>query len=172
MEEIRNEFLLQLTNHQYSHYIDNDDNIVIGQPKNQVDDYHISLDLIKRMPDNVIFNNRGNVWLNSLTKIGKNIIFNNEGFVNLESLESLNNTVQFNNKSFISLPKVKKIPNGFTFNNKKGVYLLSLKIKDCKGIFFKRNQNIGLSDLDTREWDCSIQGVRNCDLVNIIIKRL
>ena len=48
--------------------------------------WHITSDLITYIPDNVEFNNDGNVWLDFLKEMGNNIIFNNKGNIWLDSI--------------------------------------------------------------------------------------
>jgi len=67
------------------------------------DDAHLA---IRSIPPGVVFNNRGSVWLESLTSISPGVEFNNGGSVHLSSLTSL--------------------PPGVEFKNGKNVYLRSL----------------------------------------------
>ena len=50
------------------------------------DDAHLA---IRSIPPGVVFNNRGSVWLESLTSISPGVEFNNGGSVHLSSLTSL-----------------------------------------------------------------------------------
>ena len=127
---------------------------------------------LREIPDDVTFINKGNVWLNNVTKIGNNVIFDNRGLVDLDKLENLNSTVQFNNKGFVSLRNLKYIPEGFVFNNTKGVYPLSLKMADARNVSFNKAANVALDGLDTREWDASIPDIVNGRLASIIIKSI
>ena len=66
-------------------------------------DYDGNLDFygINKLPDNVKFENKGYVFLNSLTTLPDNIKFENEGYVNLYSLNTLPDNVKFENEGYV-----------------------------------------------------------------------
>jgi len=58
-----------------------DDNLIVTH-----EGAYIDLDEIETFPDNIIFNNRGDIWLKSLRSIPKSVKFMNKGDVSLERL--------------------------------------------------------------------------------------
>ena len=86
----------------------------------------IFLNSLESLPENVHFNNRGNINLDSLKSLPKNIKFNNDGDVYLESLTSLLENTRFNNGRNVYLKSLKLLPKNVQFNNGGYVYLSSL----------------------------------------------
>lgn len=145
--------------------------------KGKVDNNHVDLEGIYSIPDNVTFQNGGNLWLSSVKYIGKNVIFENKGLLNLESLESITEEIKFRNKSFVALSNVREIIPQITFENGGGVYLLSMEPKDINSVVEFRNKGgVAIKGFDTREIDpesSSIlfpEGITRGRIVNKLIK--
>jgi hypothetical protein len=155
----RDEFIKRLE--QYGAYFTYEgDQILVrddeSQGKIHVDSSnHVDMEkVIDSIPDNVTFENNGNLWFNSVKSIGKNVIFNNSGLVNLESLETITEGIKFRNKSFVDLRNVTEIVSPITFENGAGVYLLSMDPKDINSdVKFHNRGGVAIKGFDTREID-------------------
>jgi len=104
-----------------------------------IDGDDITSYLITYIPDNVEFNNKGDVELFSLNKMGNNIVFNNDGHVWLSSLNKMGNNIVFNNKGNVSLPNLKEMGDNVNFNNKGFVNLFSIIWFDISSVNFTNN---------------------------------
>ena len=76
----REEFIEILDRKDYRYKIVGDD-LIINQEGSYID-----LDEIEILPDNIIFNNRGDIWLKSVRSIPKSVKFMNSGDVSLDRL--------------------------------------------------------------------------------------
>jgi hypothetical protein len=152
--------------------------IIIGNTSTIFD--HVNLDdsRVTSIPDNVIFINEGNLWLNKVTKIGENVSFENDGFINLESLSSdLPASTQFKNRGWISLRNLTKLNPGTKFENSKGVYLLSIKSDDVPDdVSFLNRGTISFRDFNSNELENEdeafvLPNIRRGMLMNLMRKR-
>ena len=77
--ETKKQFIDILNKEKYPYEINDDNKIIIGGNI-------INSKLITYIPDNVVFNNNGYVFLYYLKELGNNVIFNNKDFISLESI--------------------------------------------------------------------------------------
>lgn len=150
----RNEFIKKLEEYRiYFKYERGQILVCDDEYKGKIDNNHLDFEnVIDSIPDNVTFQNGGNLWLDSVKYIGKNVIFKNSGLVNLTSLETITEEIKFSNKSFVDLRNVKEIASPITFENGAGVYLLSMDPKDINpDVKFHNKGGVAIKGFDTRE---------------------
>jgi hypothetical protein len=119
----REEFIKILEEKGYSYKIEGDKIVVTH--KNEVD-----LRILKTIPSDVEFSNRGYVYLLSLETLPSGIEFRNEGGVYLQSLKTLPSGIEFRNEGDIYLEALI------------GDYLFSRWSGNIKGIDSKRLLNL------------------------------
>ena len=78
------------------------------------------------IPANVVFENEGDVHLQSLKTLPPGVEFKNGGSVDLRSSKTISPGVEFKNGGSVHLQSLKTIPPGVEFKNKGSVYLGSL----------------------------------------------
>ena len=126
----------------------------------------VDLRRVKKIGDNVQFNNGGYVDLESLTSLPNNVQFNNGGDVYLRSLTSLPDNVQFNNKGYVYLESLTSLPNNVQFNNGGYVYLESLtSLPD--NVQFSNEGNVGLRSLTSLPNNVQFNNEGSVDLESI-----
>jgi hypothetical protein len=76
----RNEFIGELNKKGYRYELEGDKIIVKTLSS------YIDLDELETLPDNVIFNNKGDVWVKNLASIPTSVEFRNGGDVSLDRL--------------------------------------------------------------------------------------
>ena len=104
--------------------------------------FNISIEKIKKIPPDVVFNNKGNVDILHAEEISENVVFNNDGSLLLGDLpfykdydlekfiklKKIHPSVKFTNNGYVFFSCiVYKIPSGIVFNNKGDLYLGELK---------------------------------------------
>jgi len=90
-------------------------------------------DIIDKIPNRIVFNNKGDIFLRRIEEISENVVFNNDGSLflgdlpfykdydpgKLEELKKIHSSVKFTNNGYIFLNCiVYEIPSGIVFNNK------------------------------------------------------
>ena len=101
----------------------------------------------------MVFENGGDVDLQSLEVLPSEVVFKNGRDVELRSVKVLGSGVVFGNRGFVNLQSAESLPPGVVFNNREKVYLNSLL-----GVSFNR-------------WKGNIQGVDSKRLLNLMIKK-
>jgi hypothetical protein len=94
------------------------------------------LDDIDTIPSGVVFRNRGNVWIGSITHLPSDVYFENKGNVILDSLKIIPPGVVFNNTGRVNLKSLMEFTLDDWDGHIEGVnhkHLLNLMIK--KGLF-------------------------------------
>ena len=113
------------------------------------------------LPSDVVFRNRGDVSLTSVTSISPGVEFNNLGDIWLDSLETLSSGVKFNNGGDVNLGALTSISPDVVFGNRGSVWLDSLP-SIPPGVGFKNEGNIDLSSLMGdwfEDWKGNIEGI-------------
>jgi hypothetical protein len=80
----------------------------------------VRLDEVVHLPDNVVFNNEGDVWLLLIKIFPKGLEFTNNGDVYANRVVDILDPVVFKNDGDISLRRVKKISPLVKFENRYG----------------------------------------------------
>jgi hypothetical protein len=88
----------------------------------------VDLSLLKILPKQTIFSNKGKVFLGSLENLSECIEFRNEGLVDLSSLTAMEKGIVFNNDGDLYLNSLRDLPEGIVFNNEGKIYLDSLGV--------------------------------------------
>lgn len=177
----RDEFIKKLEEYKIYFKYEGDQILVCDDEyKGKIDNNHLNFEnVIYSIPDNVTFQNGGNLWLESVKYIGKNVIFKNSGLVNLTSIETIKSEIKFRNKSFVDLGNVKEIDSPITFENDGGVYLLSMGPKDINSdVKFNNKGRVAIKGFDTREIDpissalLFPNGISRGRILNKLIKKI
>jgi len=118
--------------------------------------HSIIIEKIKKIPPDVIFNNRGYVKIYYVEEISKNVIFNNRGFVelgdfvdrnNIGKLKKIHPSVKFINNGDVFLHSIiNKIPSGIVFNNKWDVRLYYVE-EISENVTFSNDGDLSLCKL-------------------------
>jgi len=133
------------------------ENIKFVQEKNKIiitcnNIFITPIAFLTSLPEGIIFNNVGSVYLDSLKSLPENITFNNGRDILLNSLTSLPCDTIFNNGGDIYLDSLESLPEDITFNNGGYIFLKSktltitkdyiarfkIKIEDNSIILYKR----------------------------------
>ena len=149
----RSRFIRLLKEKGYVYKIEGDKIIitVARMDVSNTDDAHLA---IRSIPPGVVFNNRGTVWMESLTSMSPGVEFNNGGWVELDSLTSLPSGTIFNNGRDVNLNSLTSISPGVVFKNQGGVKLRSLTLN----YWFNK-------------WTGNIEGIDSKRLLNFMISK-
>ena len=98
----REEFIKELDDKGCPYEIEGDNLVVLGKIKEYSGRAEgVNLDHLREISTNIIFRNKGYVWLSELLEIPPNVKFENDGYVYANSSKGISRSVEFNNSSWI-----------------------------------------------------------------------
>jgi len=109
----------------------------------------VDLRNLKKLPENITFDNKGYVYLPNLEKLPENTKFTNGGGVDLGRIKELPENTTFANKGYVYLRNLKKLYENITFANGGSVYLHNLK-ELPETTKFANGGYVGLNRLDNK----------------------
>jgi hypothetical protein len=112
------------------------------------------------IPPNIVFKNKGNVFLNNIEELPSGIEFRNGGDIQMGELKDLPSDVVIANGGTIFLRSIEKIHPGVEFNNGQGKYLESVSFL-----------SVFLGDKNNIHTECKIDRINNRRLINFMIKK-
>ena len=165
----REEFIKVLKENDFSYKIEGD-KLVVDLYNNYLGNIHLDIESI---PPNVMFRNRGSLYLNELKSIPPGTKFRNTDGVHLKSVKSLSPDVEFRNGGIVRLREIDDLPPGIEFNNGDYVYFKDLK-SISPGVVFKNEGPVLLKSIfgyRFDEWKGNIKGINSTKLLNLMISK-
>jgi hypothetical protein len=163
------EFIEVLKEEGYSYEIEGD-KLVVDLHNNYLGNIHLDIESI---PPNVMFRNRGSLYLSELKSIPSGVEFRNTDGVHLKSVKSLSPDVEFRNGGIVRLKGIDDLPPGVEFNNGDYVYFNNLK-SIPPGVVFNNGGDVHLNALIGEwifEWEGNIEGIDSNRLLNVMINK-